>query len=99
ITEPYAYRHGLAVGSEIDVLADRGWRTFHVAGIYVDYASDEGGIMMSRATYDRHFDDRSISAMGLMAAPGVDLALLRAEVRACAGSDQALVVRPARELR
>jgi putative ABC transport system permease protein len=99
ITEPYAFRQRLGVGSKLDVFTDRGRRTFDVAGIYVDYASDEGGIMMSRATYERHFDDRSISGMGLMAEPGLDLAALRERVRVCAGGEQPLVVRPARELR
>jgi putative ABC transport system permease protein len=99
VTEPYASRLGLAVGDKVDVLTDRGWRSFEIAGVYVDYASDEGGIMMSRATYDRDFDDPSISGMGLMAASGVDLSALRERVRACAGAEQALVVRPARELR
>jgi putative ABC transport system permease protein len=99
ITEPYAFRHGLAVGSTFDVSTDHGARGFHVAGIYVDFASDGGGILMSRATYDRHFDDRAISAMGIMAAPGANLSQLSDGVRACAGGDQVLLVRPARELR
>ena len=53
---------------------------------------------MSRPTYERHFDDRGISAMGLVAKPGVDLAALRDRVRARAGDEQALVVRANREL-
>jgi putative ABC transport system permease protein len=92
ISEPYAFRQELGVGGALDILTDHGWRRFAIAGVYADYASDEGGLSMARATYDRHYDDRGVSALGLMARPGVDLAVLRERVRACAGQEQAVVV-------
>jgi putative ABC transport system permease protein len=98
VTEPYAFHHALEVGSVIDLGTDRGTKPFRVAGVYADYASDEGGILMSRPTYEKHFDDRRISALGLVAKPGVDLAELRERVRERAGGEQALVVRANREL-
>jgi putative ABC transport system permease protein len=98
VSEPYAFHHAIEVGSIIELGTDRGARPFRVAGIYADYASDEGGLLMSRPTYERYFDDRGISAMGLVAKPGVDLALLRDRVRAQAGDEQALLVRANREL-
>jgi putative ABC transport system permease protein len=98
VSEPYAFHHTLEVGATVELGTDRGARRFRVVGIYADYASDEGGILMSRPTYERHFDDRGISALGLVAQPGVDLAALRDRVRARAGDEQALVVRANREL-
>jgi putative ABC transport system permease protein len=86
------------VGSVIDLGTDRGRKPFRVAGIYADYASDEGGILMLRPTYEAYFDDRGVSALGLVAKPGVDLAALRDRVRERAGGEQALVVRANREL-
>jgi putative ABC transport system permease protein len=99
VSEPYAFRHRLSLGGALDLLTDRGWQAFAVAGIYADYASDEGAITMMRETYERYFDDRGISAMGLMAAPGEDLSVLRDRVRGCAGGEQALVVTVQRELK
>jgi putative ABC transport system permease protein len=99
ISEPYASRQKLAVGDSLQVFTDRGPRSFRVAGIYIDYAADGGGLLMSRPTYERHFDDRAISAMGLMAAHDVDLSELRQRARACAGGEQTLLIRPAREIR
>lgn len=92
ISEPYAFRHDLGMGGAVNILTDGGWRRFTVAGVYADYASDEGGLSMARATYDRYYDDRGVSALGLMARPGVDLSVLRDRVRACAGPEQAVVV-------
>lgn len=98
VSEPYAFHHALEVGGALDIGTDRGTKPFRVVGIYADYASDEGGILMSRPTYERHFDDRRISALGIVAKPGVDLAELRDRVRQRAGDEQALVVRAHREL-
>jgi putative ABC transport system permease protein len=98
VSEPYAFHHALEVGSVVDLGTDRGPKPFRVVGIYADYASDEGGVLMSRPTYERHFDDRRISALGLVAKPGVDLAVLRERVRERAGDEQALIVRANREL-
>jgi putative ABC transport system permease protein len=98
VSEPYAFHHALEVGTAIELVTDRGSRPFRVAGIYADYASDEGGVLMSRGNYERHFDDRGISALGLVAQPGVDLAALRDRVRERAGDEQAIVVRANREL-
>ena len=98
VTEPYAFHHALEVGSVVEIGTDRGTKPFRVVGIYADYASDEGGVLMSRPTYERQFDDRRISALGLVAKPGTDLAALRDRVRSRAGDEQALVVRANREL-
>jgi putative ABC transport system permease protein len=98
VSEPYAFRRGLSPGSALDIFTDRGLARFEVAGVYADYASDEGGILMGRSLYDRHFDDRGISAMGLVALRGADLDALRERVRTCAGGEQALMVRKQGEI-
>jgi putative ABC transport system permease protein len=99
ISEPYAFHQRLAVGSTLGLATDRGPRTLRVVGVYADYASDEGGIMMARPTYERLFDDRGISALSIVAAPGTDLQLLRGRLAAAAGGAQSLVIRQSRELR
>ncbi len=99
ISEPYAFHHQVSVGSQVVLITDRGPRPLRVVAIYTDYASDEGGLMLARSTYERLFDDRGVSALSLVAAPGTDLARLRAEVAAAGGASQALVVRANRELR
>ena len=99
ISEPYAFHQRLAVGSTLGLATDRGPRTLRVVAVYADYASDEGGIMMARPTYERLFDDRGISALSIVAAPGTDLELLRGRLAAAAGGAQSLVIRQSRELR
>ena len=78
---------------------DRGDRDFRVAGVYADYGSDQGVVMVSRRTYDALWDDRAVSSLGLVAAPGVDVGGLAAAARAAAVPGQELLVRENRVLR
>ncbi len=99
VSEPYAYRHYLEVGASVRLLTDRGEREFKVAGIYADYGSDQGVVLMSRATYDRYWDDRSVSALGIYGEPGMDLEHLVQSLRARAAGGQSVLVRSNRTLR
>jgi putative ABC transport system permease protein len=77
VSESYAYCHGLRVGSRVRLRTDRGVHAFPVAGVYYAYGTDQGVVTMNRKTYDRFWDDRGISAMGVYAAPGTDIAALK----------------------
>jgi putative ABC transport system permease protein len=99
VSEPYAYRHGLAVGSTLRLRTDHGERTFSVVGVFADYGSEQGVVMMSRQTYEANWDDRGVSSLGLVLAPGVDAEGAVASLRARAGVDQDLVIRSNRALR
>jgi len=88
VSEPYAYRHDVDVGASVELLTDRGPRRFTVAGVYYNYASEEGLVAMSRATYERHWDDRAISGFSVYLDADTDLAATTAEIRrALAGHD------------
>ncbi len=65
ISEPYAYKHDIGVGELLVLPTDKGLKSFKVAGIYVDYGSDQGIVTINRDTYDRYWDDRSITSLGL----------------------------------
>ena len=99
VSEPYAYRHGLAVGSALRLHTDRGERLFPVAGIFADYGSEQGVVMMSRRTYEASWEDRGVSSLGLVLAPGTDPQATVESLRIRAGPDQELLIRSNRALR
>lgn len=90
VTEPFAYHRRLSVGDRIELTTDRGARAFTVAGVFYHYGADRGLVMMSRATYDRHWHDPAITSLGIYAAPGVDADALRTRLRAANPTTQAL---------
>lgn len=99
VSEPFANRHGTRTGDVVRLRTDRGERDFRVAGVFYDYGSSAGVVLMSRATYDRHWDDRRISSLALDAAPGVDVARLVAALRERAAGVQEVRIRSNRALR
>jgi putative ABC transport system permease protein len=75
VSEPFANRFNLPVEgeSEIKLRTDKGEQTFRVIGVFYDYASDQGTVMMGRQVYERWWTDRSYTGVSVYAAPGVDV--------------------------
>jgi putative ABC transport system permease protein len=98
VSEPYAWRYRLRVGDAVELRTDRGPRALPLAGIYRDYGSDQGEVLLHRRLYDALYDDRQITALGLYLAPGTDPAAVIAAVRRAAADVQSVLVRSNREL-
>ena len=98
-SESFAYKRRLGIGGRIVLPTRSGPRSFTIAGIYRDYGSDAGALLMHRRAYDAHFDDPYLSSVALYAKPGVDPQALVERVRAAARSDEQLLVRSNRALR
>ena len=99
VSEPYANRRGARVGQTLRLHTDRGDHDFRVGGVFYDYGSSAGVVVMSRRTYDRFWDDRRVSGVAIEALPGVDLGALMAALRERAAGEQEVVVRSNRALR
>jgi len=81
VSEPYAYRHRLTVGGRLDLPTTAGARAFRVAGVFTDYASDRGTVLMARRTYRRWFRDTTLTGMAVYGKPHADSAALRAALK------------------
>jgi putative ABC transport system permease protein len=99
VTEPFASRHRLpARGASVSLLTDRGLRSFPVAGVVYDYAAEQGTVFITRDIYERYWEDRGITSVGIHLAPGASVAeVTRAARASLAGT--ALRVTPNRSLR
>ncbi|MGA9532268.1 MAG: FtsX-like permease family protein [Anaerolineales bacterium] len=83
VSEPFAYQHGLPNrGGEVELQTDQGLETFSVVGVYYDYASDRGTVLMAEGTYHRYWRDRAISSIALYLAPEAQEDQVRAQVQA-----------------
>ncbi|HSD70686.1 MAG TPA: FtsX-like permease family protein, partial [Woeseiaceae bacterium] len=72
VSEPYAYRHGVAAGDVIELRTASGPRDFRIAATYQSYDINASALLISRETFDRHWHDRGIDTVGLYLAEGVD---------------------------
>jgi putative ABC transport system permease protein len=93
VSEPLANRLRLpAAGATVTLFTDSGPVTFPVAGVYRDYSSSQGTVMMSLDLYRRHWDDPEISAAALTLASDADGdAVVSALRRELAGVQEVLV--------
>jgi putative ABC transport system permease protein len=98
-SEPFARRHHLPDhGGSLTLETDRGDVAFPVAGIFYDYASEEGTVLMSRAVYDRYWNDPEVSSVAVYVAEAVDVDTVADRVRA-AVAGTSLRVTPNRSLK
>jgi putative ABC transport system permease protein len=97
-SEPLAYRRGWSPGDEILLPGEGGTVRTELLGVYRDYASDAGLLMVSRSLFEAHWSDRQVNAVSLFLAPEVDPADVEADIRAAAPGTP-LVIRSNAELR
>jgi len=99
ISEPLAYRLNLTVGNEITLTTDRGLQAFPIAGVFHDYGSEHGRILIHQTTYQRFWDDPEVGSAAVYAEPGTDLAALRHRLEEGIGRLQHLMMRSNRDIR
>lgn len=99
VSEPFAFRHRVDPGSTVRLPTETGDQEFPVAGVFRDFGSDQGVIMMARSTYDAWWTDAGTTSLGIFAAPGVDVDELVAVLRGVTGEGSEVQVRSNRALR
>jgi putative ABC transport system permease protein len=99
VSEPFAHRHRLPRhGASLEIFTDRGKATFRVAGVFYDYSSEEGVVLMSRSVYDRYWSDRDVSSIAVYVAAGAETEVVADSLRA-ALAGTSLQVTPTRSLK
>ena len=100
VSEPFANRLDLSYRNDsIELYTDRGLKSFPVIGIYYDYASTQGTILMAQSVYHQYWDDNSITAISLKLEDGLNADEVSRDLRDEFGASQRLAVRPNLNLR
>ena len=99
VSEPFAYRHDLEVGSMLTLKTDNGMREFRVAGVYYDYASDQGLVTMYHTHFKKHWSVKGVSGISAYVKEGFDLNTLKEKIQMLDTGGQQIVVRSFKFLR
>ena len=100
VSEPFANRLDLPRrGGEVTLFTLDGPRVFPIAGIYSDYASSQGTVMMALPLYRQLWQDEAITAMALRLAEGGNPDQVTQALQGALAPVQALQVRPNKALR
>ncbi len=99
VSESLARRFGIQAGQRIEVHAAGKSVEFRVAGIYRDYTSDRGILMLDRRSFEVHFGRWEAQGAALYAEPGQEVASLVEELKRQVGPEYAVMIRSNRDLR
>lgn len=100
ISEPLANRLGISdLGDTIALLTSSGLEDFKLAGIYFDYSSSQGTLLMTLKTYRALWSDDLINAIALRVEDGADLGGIVELLKKRLINIQSLNIRPSQELR
>ncbi len=100
VSEPFANRMGIpASGGSLTLYTDQGERKFPVIGIYYDYASTQGTVLMDLSVYQSNWNDPSITAIALRLAQGAKVDQVVRDLQDNLASSQRLLIRPNQTLR
>ena len=100
ISEPFANRLQIdRRGGVISINTPLGVRQFQVEGVYHDYSSSEGGMLMAMDVYRKLWNDIQVTAIDLRLRAGVSPDAMVNELRQGIKLDQSLVIRSNQGLR
>ena len=90
VSEPYAYRRQLEVGDDLVLPTAEGDVAFLILGIFRDYITDSGSVLMPLNVYRRYWDDQGISGVGVYFQDSVDRAPARAAIRSLVAEEPSI---------
>ena len=99
VSEPYAYRHDVRRGDTLTLNTMHGDKVFQIAATYRSYDANAGSVLMSRHTYESHWDDPTIGAIGLYLSPDAKLDDVIEQLRKVSEGRQSLLINSNREIR
>ena len=87
LSEPYAYRRQLEIGDELVLPTAEGDAAFLILGIFRDYITDSGAVLMPLNVYRRYWNDQGISGVGVYFHDSVDRTPARAAIRSLVAAE------------
>lgn len=79
-SESFAIRYQKKVGDTVNIPTPKGEHSFRLAGIYYDYSSDRGILVMQRATFERYFGPQPPTSLTIYLKPQSDADAVRQEI-------------------
>jgi putative ABC transport system permease protein len=99
ISESFQSKFGKRPGDTIELSTAGARVSFKVIGVYIDYSSDIGSVLMDRALYKKYWRDDLVDAFDLWLKPGADERAVIERIKGDYGARYELFVSTHRELR
>lgn len=99
VSESFQIRFNKKTGDSVELSTPSGPIAFKILGVYVDYSSDAGSVLLDRAMYKKYWRDDLVDAFDLWLEPHADQAEVIARIKQEYGERYTLFISTHRELR
>jgi putative ABC transport system permease protein len=99
ISESFQSKFGKRTDDTIALVTPSGAVSFRVLGVYVDYSSDIGSVLIDRALYKKYWQDGLVDAFDLWLEPNADPEAVIQQIKEGYGEKYQLFISTHRELR
>jgi len=99
ISESLALATGLSEGDQLPLDLPPGRVELPIAGVFYDYATDGGKVVMDRTLWVKLLGEQGASMLAVYLRPGADEAAVRGRLEGLAGEDAAIVISSNRALK
>lgn len=103
VSEPFAYHQRQTLGDKVALQTDAGKITLPIIGVFRDYSATQGMLVLPRNLYERYWQDRAISSIGMVLKANADEQAVKAHLQRWAPelseAGQALVIRSNKDIR
>jgi putative ABC transport system permease protein len=72
ISESFQSKFATGMGDTLELMTPSGLIGFKIIGVYIDYSSDSGSVLLDRALYKKYWQDELLDAFDLWLEPGAD---------------------------
>ena len=99
VSESFSIKHKKGKGDTIVLSSPKGNYLVKIEGVYYDYASDSGFIVLARDSFMKHFGFREASTLAIFLQKGADAEQVRQNIIASVPANTRLIIRTNRELK
>lgn len=99
VTESFAQKYRARDGDLLPIETPAGLVQFKIAGVYYDYTSDRGLIMINQTLFEKYWHDNRVMSLAVYVAPDADPERIGAEFRQRFSAHGELAIYPNRALR
>jgi len=100
IAEPLANRFGLKVGEFLPIETPQGLKEFEILGIFTDYTTSQGYLMMARSVFEKYWDNEAITAISINTIDSITVEEAITKLKAVTSPfEQELIIRSNQTLR
>ena len=99
VSESFQSKFGKGAPDQLELSTPSGLIAFNILGVYVDYSSDAGSVLIDRDLYKKHWKDDLVDAFDLWLEPGANQTAVIQKIKEDYGEKYQLFISTHRELK